>query len=171
MTKTQLSVGAIAVGLLGIAAYLSFVPVLQAAVSFQVPTQPVNTYKVIPLLTATTTTATSTNLSGGGGYAVVAGAKSVVAYFSRGDTTGQGNSGSTVFKLEVSPDGTSWHMYNTLLQNAATSTDQTSLATVTVPAGTSTTMVYMQNLGFYALRCIAVETTDGEHSCKVGVEY
>jgi len=141
--------------------------IVGAATSFEVPTQ-VSNYKVVSLLNATTTTATSTNLTDGGGYAVIAGAKKVVFYFTRG--WGAGNSGSTNFKIQVSPDGSTWNDYNTLLQNSATSTARTAISSVTVPAGTSTVMAYPEYLGFYAVRCIAVETTDGAHTCKVGIE-
>lgn len=121
--------------------------------------------------TATSTTATSTNITGGGGYFKIAGANHVSFQFSRGDTTGQGNSGNTVFKVQVTPDGTTWLDYNTLLQNSATSTDRQSVASVTISAATSTVVTYMENLGFYGVRCIAVETTDGEHTCKASADF
>lgn len=145
------------------------VGIASASITFKSATGPTGTYEVNTLLTATTTTATSTNLTGGGGYQVIAGAKDVVFYFSRGDTTGTGNSGSTNFKVQVSPDGALWYDYNTLVQNSATSTDITTLSSVTISAATSTVITYPQEIGFYAVRCIAVETTDGEHTCKVGV--
>lgn len=145
------------------------VGVASASITFKSATGPVGTYEVNTLLTATTTTATSTNLTGGGGYQVIAGAKDVVFYFSRGDTTGTGNSGSTNFKVQVSPDGDLWYDYNTLVQNSATSTDITTLSSVTISAATSTVITYPQEIGFYAVRCISVETTDGEASCRVGI--
>lgn len=157
-------------GLIGVVIFGFITKDALASITFKTATGPVGSYEVNTLLTATTTTATSTNLTGGGGYQVVAGAKKVVFYFSRGDTTGTGNSGSTNFKIQVSPDGNLWYDYNTLLQNLASSTDVTSLSSVTISAATSTVITYPQYLGFYAVRCIAVETTDGEHTCKVGVE-
>jgi len=150
---------------------MAFSTIAYAERTFLVPTQTPYTYTNYTFFTATTTTATSTNTTGGGGYFSIAGARSVVMYFSRGDTTGQGNSGSTNFKVEVSPDGSTWFLYNTLSQNLATSTDQTTLSSITVPAGTSTVATYLQNLGFFAIRCIAVETTDGEHTCKASATY
>lgn len=121
---------------------------------------------------ATTTTATSTNTTDTLGLDLK-GAKKVTLYLSRGDTTGQGNSGSSLFRIQVSPDGTNWYYFNKLVQNLATSTDPTSLSTVTVPAGTSTVIVSpdIRFDAFQFIRCIVIETTDGEHSCSATVEY
>lgn len=118
---------------------------------------------------ATTTTATSTNTADTAGFKT-AGAKVVSLYFSRGGVTNP-NTGSSKFTIEVSPDGSSWYPYNTLKQNLATSTYPTTVDSVTISAATSTTIVQMQNLGFYAIRCIVNETTDGEHTCKASAEY
>lgn len=128
---------------------------------------------------ATTSTAVSTSINSWtdaqgrivNGAFEIAGAKRVAFYFGRGDTVGTGNSGSSAFKIEVTRDGTNWHTYNTLVQNLATST-----AAVTVPAtitltGTSTAIVYMQHLGFKAVRCVVTETTDGEHSCAASADF
>lgn len=123
---------------------------------------------------ATTTTATSTNTTPsatvGTGAFTIAGADNVTFYFSRGGATGP-NTGSTVFKVQVTPDGTNWYDYNTLRLNAATSTISTLLSSVTVPAGTSTQIVYMDTVGFLQARCIAVETTDGDHTCVATAEF
>lgn len=128
--------------------------------------------------TATTTSATSTNKSltfdsngvPDDGSLNISGAKSVDLYLSRGDTTGQGNAGQSLFKFEVSPDGTNWFAFNRLLGDDI---DQTPTSTVTIGAGTSTTHVKMdlQHSGFLKLRCIVVETTDGEHTCRAYAEY
>ena len=127
---------------------------------------------------ATTTTATSTNITAwfdsDGRYVDgkfnISGAKNVVMYFSRDAGTG-GNGGSTNYKVQVTRDGTTWLDYNTLLQNLATSTDQTSLSSITISAATTTVETYLQNLGFKALRCIVVETTDGSHSCAASAQF
>lgn len=142
------------------------------AVSFMVPTQQGN-YQTITLLSATSTigTATSTNLTGGGGYAVIAGADNVVFYFSRSATST--NNGSSSFTIQTTKDASSeteWNNYSTLEQNVATSTYPAVLSSVSIASGTTTTMVYMKNLGFYAVRCISVLTTDGANTCKVGIE-
>lgn len=128
---------------------------------------------------ATTTTATSTNItawfdSNDGQYVDgkfnISGARNVVMYFSRNAGTGP-NEGSTIYKVQVTRDGSTWLDYNTLLQNVATSTARTSLSTVTISAATSTVVTYLENLGFKALRCIVVETTDGSHSCAASAQF
>ncbi len=128
---------------------------------------------------ATTTTATSTNNTIGDGSFKIAGAKRVVMYFSRGGVI-QPNTGSTLFKVQVSPDGVNWYDYNRLLPNIATSTNSTGVAdsdykvgSVTITAATSTSInaLDLRGFQFYSVRCIAVETTDGEHTCKATAEF
>lgn len=133
------------------------------------PTSP--SYELHSLLNATTSNATSTE--GGGGSVSLSCAKNVTFYFSRGDTTGQGNSGSTRFEVEVTPDGTNWYDYNGLVLNnvSAGSVMRPTVGTSTISAATSTVIATMDVLGFYAARCIAIETTDGEHTCKAAIEY
>lgn len=136
--------------------------------------------------TATTTSATSTNITAGygssgydAGYFVVAGAKNVNLFFSRGDTTGQGNSGSSAFSIEVSQSTTTvangvWVDYNELKAVGASATADTYFTrtgTDTISAATSTDIYSMDTKGFYAIRCIVVETTDGEHSCSALAEF
>lgn len=124
---------------------------------------------------ATTTSATSTTASGVNdpGFFKIAGAKNVELYFSRGDTTGQGNSGSTIFRVQVSPDGTNWYEYNGLAVNSVSAGNafRPSVGTTTIAAATSTTIAKMTDLGFYAVRCIALEVTDGEHTCKAQADF
>ncbi len=131
---------------------------------------------------ATTTTATSTNIvpftdTAGridNGYFVIAGAKKVTLYFGRGGATGP-NAGSTLYKVQVSPDGVTWNDYNKLISNTANTNAQTltRVSSSTISAATSTTVVSLdvENDSFYAVRCIVVETTDGEHTCSAGAEY
>lgn len=129
-------------------------------------------------LNATTTTAISTSVdttfdaSGrrDDGTLNVAGAEKVTFYFGRGDTTGQGNTGLTVFDVDVSPDGTNWYDFNHLIANDVSNTATT---TVTINAATST-VIYSMDLQYDAfkfVRCTATETTDGEHTCQATVEY
>lgn len=134
---------------------------------------------------ATTTNATSTAItqwtdSNGQidkGFFPIAGAKRVSFFFKRGDTTGQGNSGSTNYRVQVSPtcspSESDWLYYNKLVQNSATSTDLTTLSSVTISAATSTTVASMQleNDTFCAARVTVVETTDGEHSVKASADF
>jgi len=140
-----------------------------AEVNFFTPIQ-TGSYQTFSFFNATTTNATSTNLTGGGGWFNIAGAKNVALYFSRGDTTGQGNSGSSKFSVQVTPDGTNWYNYNTLNENVASTTSGWSTRFETV-SGTSTTITIMQNRGFYGVRCIVQETTDGEHTCSAAAEF
>lgn len=124
---------------------------------------------------ATTTTATSTSIipyfdSNGrldNGYFVIAGAKKVTIYVSRGDTSGQGNTGTSTFNLQITskanPTSSDWFNFSKLVQ--ATST--TEQPTAAIAAATST-LRYGMDIDYdsvYAVRCIVVETTDGEHSC------
>lgn len=148
---------------------LGFAVYAVAEVNFSTTTQE-DSYQNFSFLSATTTTATSTNLTGGGGYATIAGATEVAFVFSRGGATGP-NTGSTQFKVQVTPDGSNWYDYNTLFQNAATGTAPTTLASVTIAAATSSVVTYMQNLGWYGVRCIAVETTDGDHTCSAAITF
>jgi hypothetical protein len=73
---------------------------------------------------ATTTTATSTTQANSNdpGFFIIAGMNTVNFFFSRGDATGHGNSGSTIFKVQVSPDGVTWFDYNELGQITNTAT-------------------------------------------------
>ncbi len=147
-----------------------FVTIASGAVTFSVPNK-VNQTDLVPLLTATSTIgqATSTNITGGGGYAVIAGARRVALYFSRSATST--NNGSSLFSVQVSPDGSTWLDYSTLEQNSATTTYPAVIASVSIPSGTSTVVTYMRYLGPYAVRCIATITQDGANTCKVQVTY
>lgn len=140
-----------------------------ASVSFNAPTVTEHTYQTFTFFNATTTNATSTNTSDGGGYLGIAGAKKVNMYFSRGGATGP-NTGLTRFNVQVSPNAVEWYDFN---QMFASDVAHTATSTITVNTGTSTvvTSLLLEDKAFYALRCIAVETTDGEHTCKASVEY
>lgn len=130
-------------------------------------------------ITATTTTATSTNIvpyfSASGRYddgtLDMRGAKKVNILFTRGDTSGQGNSGSSQFRVQVMGDGINWVDYNDLRQSAATSTTAINRVGIVTIAGTTTSIYSMETLGFQKLRCIVIETTDGEHTCTASAQY
>lgn len=132
-----------------------------------------------PSTIATTTSATSTSIipyfdSFGrydDGAVSLAGAKKATFYFGRG--WGGGNSGSTNFSVEVTPNGTDWYDFNKLIQNSATSTYPTTLSSVTITAATSTVITSMDLSSdtFLKARCVVVETTDGSHTCSATVEY
>src|SRR3990167_1430881 len=135
---------------------------------------------------ATTTSATSTNINPfvatttnytvDNGYFVIAGAKKVDLYFQRGDISGQGNTGTSTFSIQTSPDGTNWYNFNRLIIASSTVflANQTTTGNVILSAsadyntGTSTIISSMEltNISPYAIRCIVAEGANGEHSCK-----
>lgn len=130
-----------------------------------------------PSTVSTTTSATSTNIISfftptgvkDFGYFVIAGAKSVGLLFGRGDATGQGNAGSSAFRIQASPNGSDWYDYNSLTLDAITpgAVLRPIVGTTTITAATSTVPMFMNNIdGIYAIRCIVVEATDGEHRCR-----
>lgn len=128
---------------------------------------------------ATTTSAVSTNITAyfdsegryDDGAVSLAGAKKATFYFGRG--WGSGNSGSSNFSVEVTPNGTDWYDFNKLVQNSATSTYPTTLSSITISAATSTVIASMDLSSdtFLKARCVVVETTDGSHTCSATVEY
>ena len=120
--------------------------------------------------TATTTTATSTNLTGGGGYFSIIGAKKVTMIFGRGGASGA-NTGTSRFKVEVSQDGTNWYPYNTLVLNQATTSYPNANSYVSISAATTSVTAQLRDLGWFAVRCIVDEVTDGEHSCDTRAEF
>lgn len=163
-----LGFGLLLAAILATGALLAVAQQVYAGSTYDKPT-PVDNYVDHTFFTATTTTATSTNAADLPDRTLrVDGADDVVLYFGRGDTKGTGNSGSTVFKVQTSRDGSEWFDYNTLLLNSATSSP-TSFAFVTLPAGTSTVQARMQYNGYHFIRCISVETTDGEATCRASV--
>lgn len=162
---------------------------LKAAITGDTATVTENTFRTYqffasttnPSTLATTTSATSTNIVPffdtqgryDKGYMVIAGAKNVEMYFSRGDLSGQGNTGSTLYKVQVTgsmtPSESDWYDFSKLVQ--ATST--TVQASASIGAATST-LRYGMNLDYtapYAVRCIVVETTDGEHGCSASATF
>lgn len=120
---------------------------------------------------ATTTSATSTTASNRGDRTVrLDGANKATFYFSRGDAGGAGNTGSSKFEVEVSPDGSDWYDFNRLY---LTDTSKTATSTVWITAATSTVVASMDLLDntFHFARCQVAEVTDGEHTCTASIEY
>ncbi len=164
--------------LLAIAAFVlatfAFSGVAQAIFTYTVQTQ-TQSFQNFNFLSATTTSATSTNLAGGGGYLTIAGAKKVTFHFSRGGATNP-NTGSTRFFVQVSPDANTWYYWGNWSVAASTTNSFTAVTQTTAQytlTGTSTIsagMILDNNTYQYA-RCIAVETTDGEHTCDASVEF
>lgn len=132
---------------------------------------PKETQDFYTFFVATTTTATSTTAASSQdpGFMRVGGATDVVFFFSRGDTKGTGNTGSSVFKVQVTPDGVNWFDYNELGQVSTSTTADlffNRVASSTIAAATSTLQYAMEDISYYGARCIAVRTTDGESTCK-----
>jgi hypothetical protein len=142
-------------------------------IASSVPTQNPGNFTPKTFFSATTTNATSTN--GAGGYLTITGAKRLVALFQRGDTSGQGNSGSSRFRLQVTPDGSTWFDFGRLQYISGTTTADAYFKRfddVTLTGTTTQLMaVDLNNQTYYGLRCIVLETTDGEHTCKAYAEY
>jgi hypothetical protein len=117
---------------------------------------------------ATTTSATSTATTDGTGAFKVVGAKKLHFYFSR--AWGAGNSGSSKFEVEVSPDGTNWYDFGRLLLIDAS---QTASSTVWISAATSTVQASLdlEDTTFHSVRCQVVEVTDGSHTCAASIEF
>lgn len=144
---------------------------VEAARNFEAPTNQPNRIVNYSFFSGTTTSATSTNTTDGGGSFLIAGAKYVNLYFSR--AFGGGNSGSTQFRIQVTPNGTDWYDYNALILDGITpgNVDRAIVGTSTISAATTTIRAKMEDLGFYAIRCIALETTDGSHTCAAEAEF
>lgn len=129
---------------------------------------------------ATTTTATSTNTNTGNSLPIGS-AKKVTLMFQRGDTTGQGNTGTTTFRTQVSIDNSNWVYYNKLIDNVtnATANNPTRVADVVFSAAanydnaTSTKFYPMDLVSdvYKYVRVIAVEGTDGEHTARAIIQY
>ncbi len=123
---------------------------------------------------ATTTSATSTNTynSNDTGYFVVSGAKKLVMYFGRGGLV-TANTGSTLFKIQVTPDGVNWYDYGGLVATTSTTISNTVVQSTVSVTGTTTMVegVNISNDGFYGVRCIAVKVTDGEATCSAYAEF
>lgn len=133
-------------------------------------------YRQYTFLSATTTSATSTDVVAGfdadgrydNGSLTISGAKKVTLLFSRGDNGG--NTGTSTFSVQVSPNGTDWYNFDRLIGSDVSATAASS---VSIAAATSTVYASMDltNHTFKSLRCIVVETTDGSHTCKAVAEY
>jgi hypothetical protein len=183
MNKFTLTISAL---LLTAAALLGFVQVTYGNAIIKQEATPVDRYELNSMFASSTNSAvkyvtasfTSTSVTpyfdADGRYVDgtidLRGAEKATFYFSRGDTSGQGNTGQSVFSVEVTPDGTNWYTFSKLVGSDISATATSS---VTIGAATSTVQASM-NLThdtFKAARCKVVETTDGEHTCVASVEY
>lgn len=127
---------------------------------------------------ATTTSATSTGITSFyradngdlvDGSFNITGAKKVTMYFGRGGATSP-NTGASQFNIQATRDGSTWFDVSRLLgvDVAATAT-----STVNITAATSTFVAALdiKDQAFKAIRCIVVETTDGEHACAASASF
>lgn len=151
----------------------AFFSIASGAIDFRYQANNANEVQSFTFLSATTTTATSTNVSNpssGNGYLNILGALKVELFFSRGDTTGTGNAGNSIFSIQVTPDGVNWYDYNKLLLGTSTSQGMQSPIIV---SGTSTVVLSLdlRTDTFLGVRCKVVEITDGEHTCKGLAEF
>ena len=134
-----------------------------------------------PTLLSTSTSATSTDIVAFNtdfgidrGYFVIAGAKEANVFFTR-STAG---SGASRFSIQVtatsSPVETDWYDYNRLSPNTVAGSANDALARVgtsSISATTGTNIFSLEILGWYAIRCIVVETTDGTHVCEASAAW
>lgn len=183
MTTTQKLTGLLLIGLMAAGIALSFISSRAYGASSQVPgvtlhfiNPPQETQDYYTFFNATTTTATSTNAAStqDPGFLRIGGAKDVLFYFTRGDATGHGNSGSTRFLVQVTPDGINWYDYQELGQIAVSQTADvfyTRVSSTTIAAATSTLQFAMEDIDYYGVRCIAVKVTDGEATCKAMANF
>lgn len=135
---------------------------------------------------ATTTTATSTNIIPwfnaegklDNGTFDITGADRVVLFFSRGDLRGNGNTGSSVFKVQVTasatPTESDWFDFKKLVQATSTSVSNAVVQQTATITTATTTLVYSMDLSteaYRALRLIVTEATDGEHAATVSATW
>jgi hypothetical protein len=165
MSKTIKSVS---ITVIAFAAFLALGTYVNAALFAPIPSPSPSFMPLKTLISATTTSATSSNT------VIIANAKRVNWYFTHGGVA-TSSTGTSTFKVQVSPDGSSWYDFGKLVQ-ATSSNMQPTVQIV----GATSTVEYGMNLdfdAFYAARAIVVEGTlsgasgDGEHSVAVTVQY
>ena len=121
------------------------------------------TYQLKTPLDGVTSTTTSSEI-------VVAGAKRITWFFTRADHT----SGSTVFDVNVSLNGTTYVDFNMLVSNLANTNGQNLTRVASVTLASNTTESYSMELehgGYYSLQVTATETTDGTHTAQCLIEW
>lgn len=152
-----------------------------------VPTDTYRTYQFFASSTAPTTVATSTvgfatstsiiawNDTSGrvdNGAFVIAGAKRVEIYFSRGGVT-HANTGSSIFTIQESPDGVNWYAVSKLVQSTSTSISAAGEVGTWMLTGTSTVTLALDTFydDYYSLRCVVNNVTDGEAGCLAAATF
>lgn len=100
----------------------------------------------------------------------IGGAKRVTFAFTRADHS----SGSSVFKVQGSLDGSTWVDLNLLIDNVTNTNAQTKTRVGSVSLSSDTTKVYaldLDHFGFPLIRVDVVETTDGTHTAECFQEF
>lgn len=135
--------------------------------------------------TATTSTATSTAITSwfdsngrkDNGYFVIAGAKKVNMYFTKQGATTTPLS-TSVFKVEVTPDGTNWYPFNKMVLGTSTTKTTVSAIYQTGSAANATTTniaaLDLQDDAFFGVRCIVGYlrvSIDGENLCSATASF
>jgi hypothetical protein len=120
---------------------------------------------------ATTTTATSTNITAFmdntygryvDGSFNTTGAKKVTMYFSRGGAT-HANTGSTVYTVQGTKDGSTWTNIDQLVSATSTSVSNAlvqSSASITAATSTLVFGLDLDYVSYKSIRCIVYDTTD-----------
>lgn len=119
--------------------------------------------KSLTPISAVTATTTSDEIE-------IAGAKRITWAFTRADHS----SGSSVFAVTVSLDGTNYVTYSKLLSNATNTNSQTltRVSSVSLSAdGTSVVSMDLQHDVYKYMKVTATETTDGTHTAKCLIEF
>ena len=131
-------------------------------------------------LYSTSTTATSTNITPwfntageyDNGAFVIAGAQRLTFSVYRDAGTGA-NAGSTRFRgqatFKVNPVEADWFYVTDWLSATSSATGISDL--VAVATSSYQVSLDVKDDAFYAVRCIAVETTDGFHSCSATADF
>ncbi len=196
--RKTLIIAAIA-GLLAIVSMFFLIQKTTAALTTDVPTVTVNTFRtydffastspatglVSTTILATSTSATSTSIasfldSTYGRYVdgsfTIAGAKKVNVFFTRGGAFAAANTGTTTFSVQMkdSPSG-SWYNFNKLIQSTSTAQQATAVIGATAPGDAATsTLNYaldLTNENWYAMRCVTVTLVDGSASCEASASF
>lgn len=103
----------------------------------------------------------------------IRGAKKVTVYFSRGGATSP-NTGTTVFTIQGTKDGSNWTNIDQLVSATSTSISNTLVQSSASITAATTTMVFgldLDYVSYKAIRCKVTETTDGEHACAASAQF
>lgn len=132
----------------------------QALIKKEVPES--GTVDIRTLMQSESTTKTSPAID-------IRGAKKIELYLLRANHT----SGSTVFTVEVSVDGTNFIAYNKLIDNVTNTNAQnkTRVASKTLSSNTAAILALdLENDAFYSMRVVGTVATDGDATVVAAIE-